>query len=294
MIRSFLFVPGDSERKVAKAKAAGADAVIIDLEDAVLPAARANARGIAAAAIDGRDDVWVRINPLDSEDADLDLEAVMPAAPAGIVLPKPESAADAIDLAARLDEFEAAAGIIAGRTQILPIVTERPGALFALGDYAAVGARLTGLSWGAEDLAAAVGARANRDADGFWLPPYEIARSLCLFAAAAAGAAALDTVFTAFRDLDGLERYATRARRDGFTGMLAIHPAQVPVINDVFTPDAAELDRARRIVALFAENPEAGTLAMDGEMMDRPHLLQAERILALADAVVTEKKGQKQ
>lgn len=285
MIRSFLFVPADSERKMGKALAAGADAVIFDLEDSVAAGARADARKSAAANIGGRDDVWVRINPLDTEDADLDLDAVMPASPAGIVLPKPESAADAIDLAVRLDEYESANGIEPGRTQIVCVCTERPEALFSLGGYAGATTRLAGLSWGAEDLSAAVGAIANRDANGEWLPPYVLARSLCLFAAAAAEVSAIDTVYTDFRDADGLSRYAANARRDGFSGMLAIHPAQVEHINDAFAPTADEVAYARRIVDLFAENPGAGTLGMDGRMLDRPHLVQAERIVRLAETL---------
>lgn len=290
MIRSFLFVPGDSERKIGKALAAGADAVIIDLEDAVAASERAAARAVATAAINARDDVWVRINPLDTEDADLDLEAVMPERPAGIVLPKPVSAADAIDLAARLDEFERTHGIDAGRTRILPICTETPSALFALGGYVDATDRLAGLTWGAEDLKAALGAAANRGEDGGWLPPYELARSLCLFAAAAARVPAVDTVYTDFRNTDGLADYAARARRDGFSGMLAIHPAQVPVINDAFRPTQGEIERARRIRDLFRDNPGAGTLGLDGEMLDRPHLVWAERTLALAGIIAAKER----
>ena len=284
MSRSFLFVPADSERKLAKSLDTTADAVIVDLEDSVQPQARADARKIAAAHIDGRDGIWVRINPLDSEEADFDLEAVMPAKPAGIVLPKPESAADAVDLAARLDEYEERYGIERGRTGIICICTERPAALFSLGGYAGASERLRGLSWGAEDLSAAVGATATRAADGGWLPPYALARSLCLFAAAAAEVAAIDTVYTDFRDLDGLGAMARAARRDGFSGMLAIHPAQVEVINAAFLPEAHEIERAARIVKLFEEHPDAGAIGMDGQMLDRPHLIQAKRILALGAA----------
>lgn len=284
MIRSFLFVPADSERKVKKAADAGADALIYDLEDAVQPANRVNARKIAANAASGRDDAWIRINPLDSEDADLDLEAVVPAAPAGLVLPKPESAADVMDLAARLDEMEASHGIEAGSIRIIALCTERPEALFSLGGYVDASDRLAGLSWGAEDLSTAVGAVTNRDESGEWLPPYQLARSLCLFAAAAVGVPAYDTVYTDFRNEAGLARYAAHARRDGFAGMLAIHPAQVPLIHAAFRPSDDEIERAKRIVALFAASPDAGTLGMDGKMIDRPHLLQAERILALAES----------
>ena len=285
MIRSFLFVPADSERKITKALSSAADALILDLEDSVAASARADARQIAAATVSKHDNVWVRINPLDSQDADLDLEAVMPGSPAGIVLPKPESAADTLELAARLDDLEQAHGVADGQTRILPICTERPEALFALGGYVEATDRLAGLTWGAEDLSSAVGATATRDARATWLPPYELARSLCLFAAAAAAVAAIDTVFTNYRDQDGLKRYATNARRDGFSGMLAIHPTQVDVINDAFEPSADEIERAERIIALFRDNPEAGTLGMDGEMIDRPHLKQAERVVELAKAI---------
>ena len=287
MNRSFLFVPGDSERKLEKALDAGADALIIDLEDSVTADARPRARELTRDYIEGKDDVWVRINPLDSDDAIHDLQAVMPGAPDGIVLPKPRNADDAMRLAMKLDELESQHGIDAGRTKILPLCTERPRALFALDGYVGATSRLAGLSWGAEDLAAAVGARANRDADGNWLPPYELARSLCLFAAAAAEVPAFDTVFTDFRDLDGLARYASNAERDGFVGMLAIHPAQVETINNAFAPSVADLERAERIVALFDDNPGAGALGLDGEMIDRPHLVQARRTIALAEELKT-------
>ncbi len=285
MIRSFLFVPADSERKMRSAFVSKADALIFDLEDSVAAEARPDARVLVRENVEGRDDTWVRINPLDTEDADLDLEAVMPGAPTGIVLPKPQSAADAIDLAFRLDELEKANDLEPGRTRILPICTERPAALFSLGGYAGATDRLAGLSWGAEDLAAAVGASANRDADGAWLKPYEFARSMCLFAAAAADVPAFDTVYTDFRDLDGLSVYASNARRDGFSGMFAIHPGQIDVINDAFRICEEEIERAQRIVDLFNANPGTGTLGLDGEMIDRPHLIQAQRLLDLAAAI---------
>ncbi len=284
MIRSFLFVPADSQRKMQKAFVSKADALILDLEDSVAAEARPEARALTRENIEGRDDTWVRINPLDSEDADLDLEAIMPGAPTGIVLPKPQSAADTIDLAFRLDEMEEANGLPSGSTRILPLCTERPEALFSLGGYIGATDRLAGLSWGAEDLSTAVGASANREEGGSWLAPYELARSLCLFAAAAAGIPAFDTVFTDFRDAEGLAKYASNARRDGFTGMLAIHPAQVDVINNAFRLRDEEIARAQRIVDLFDANPGAGALGLDGEMIDRPHLLQARRILELATA----------
>jgi citrate lyase subunit beta/citryl-CoA lyase len=282
MNRSYLFVPADSERKMKKAAEVAADALILDLEDSVSANARPAARELARDYLANKDNIWVRINPIDTADAAADLGAVMASGPTGIVLPKPRGAADVLQLAAMLDDLERKHGIEAGTTAILPICTERPEAMFTLGTYAGATPRLGAMSWGAEDLSAAVGASSNRGDDGNWLPPYELARSLCLFAAGAAEVPAIDTVFTDFRDTGGLARYAANARRDGFSGMLAIHPAQVDVINRAFVPSAAELERAERIVALFSKNPEAGTLAMDGEMLDRPHLVQAQRILQLA------------
>lgn len=282
MIRSFLFVPGDSERKLEKAADCGADALIVDLEDSVTAASRPAARELARDYIEGRTGVWVRINPVDSGDALDDLQAVMPASPDGIVLPKPRSADDALRLAIRLDELESTHGIPAGYTRILPLCTERPRALFSLESYVGATPRLAGLSWGAEDLSAAVGARTSRDDAGNWLAPYEFARALCLFAAAAAEVPAFDTVYTDYRDSEGLARYASNAARDGFSGMLAIHPAQVETINSAFSPTDAEIERAERIVAIFEQNPGAGVLGLDGEMVDRPHLVQARRIIALA------------
>ncbi|MGB5491154.1 MAG: CoA ester lyase [Woeseiaceae bacterium] len=281
MNRSFLFVPADSDRKLAKAGDAGADALILDLEDAVAADARPIARQNAAEYLKGKDNVWVRINPFDSDDAEADLEAVLPSAPSGIVLPKPKSAADVIALSRRLDALEQQLGIEQGHTRIIALCTERPEALFSLDGYAGATERLFGLSWGAEDLSSAIGASNNRDAGGNWLPLYEMARSFCLLAAAAAEVTALDTVFTDFRDNEGLLRYAENARRDGFRGMLAIHPAQVEAINAAFLPTVAEIEWAERIVTLFAENPGAGTLGMDGKMIDRPHLIQAQRLLTL-------------
>jgi citrate lyase subunit beta/citryl-CoA lyase len=282
MSRSFLFVPADSERKLHKAVDAGADALIIDLEDSVTADARPAARELAREFIAGKENVWLRINSIDSDDAILDLRAVMPSAPVGIVLPKPSSVQDALDLARILHDLEREYGVETGTTQIMPICTERPAALFTLHEYAGSTPRLAALSWGAEDLSAAVGASKSRDQDGNWLPPYELARSLCLFAAAAAGVAAVDTVYTDFRDNDGLANYAACARRDGFTGMLAIHPAQIEIINAAFVPSDDEVERAAKIVALFDENPGAGALSIDGQMVDRPHLDQAQRILKIA------------
>lgn len=279
MSRSFLFVPADSERKLEKAGSVGADALILDLEDSVAASARPVARALAAAYLQNKDDIWVRINPIDSDDSTADLEAVMASAPAGIILPKPRSAAAVITLAERLGRLEKQHGIEEGSTRIMALCTEHPEALFTLNSYIGATPRLYGLSWGAEDLAAAVGAVTNRGNDGKWLPQFELARSLCLFAAAAAEVAAIDTVYTDFRDQEGLLRYATHARRDGFSGMLAIHPGQVEIINSAFEPTAEELERAARIVRLFDENPGAGTVGLDGKMIDRPHLVQAQRLL---------------
>lgn len=281
MNRSFLFVPADSERKLEKAGVAGADALILDLEDSVAPDARPDARVLAADYLKGKHDVWVRINPPGTDDAMADLESVMPSAPAGIVLPKPRNAADVAALSQSIDQLEQQHDIEHGRTRIIALCTERPEALFTLDSYVGATERLYGLSWGAEDLSAALGASANRDEQGNWLPLYEMARSFCLLAAAAAEVTALDTVFTDFRDRDGLLRYAANARRDGFTGMLAIHPTQIEVIHAAFVPSTAEAEHARRVVALFDQNPGAGTIGMDGKMIDRPHLVQAQRVLNL-------------
>jgi len=281
--RSFLFVPADSDRKLEKAGSVGADALILDLEDAVAADARPGARKLAVDYLQNADNAWVRINPIDTPDSKADLDAVMPGAPAGIVLPKPRSAADAVLLAERIGELEGKHGLEQGRTRIMALCTEHPEALFTLNTYIGATPRLEALSWGAEDLAAATGAVANRDEEGNWLPRFEMARSLCLFAAAAAEVAAVDTVYTDFRDLEGLLRYASQARRDGFSGMLAIHPAQVEVINEAFEPTAEELERAARIIRLFDENPGAGTVGLDGKMIDRPHLVQARRLLQTKD-----------
>ncbi len=277
-------MPADNERKLEKARDSNADAVIIDLEDSVVRSERPRARKMASGFISSHGDrnLWVRINPLDTDDALADLREIMPAGPAGIVLPKPQRARDAIQLAKLLDVFEQESDLPQGQTLIMPIATEQPAAIFHLHEYSQATLRLAGLTWGAEDLSVSVGASANRDNDGNWLPPYEMARSLCLFAASAAGVAAIDTVYTDYKDAKGLARYAANARRDGFSGMLAIHPDQVGPINEAFQPSSEEIDRAKRIVALFAENPEAGALGLDGEMIDRPHWMQAKRILNIA------------
>jgi citrate lyase subunit beta/citryl-CoA lyase len=285
--RAWLFVPGDMPAKMEKALASGADALILDLEDSVSatrkPEARAAVRDFLAArrGLDGPE-LWVRINPLSSEFAQADLAVVGPALPFGIVLPKPDSAQDAMVLGAMLSEFEAAAGGHAPPVRILPIATETPIALFRLDGYASAGPRLAGLTWGAEDLSTAVGAISARDEAGRLTPLFELARSLTIAGAAAANVEPIETVYPDFRDLEGLRAYAARGRRDGFTGMMAIHPTQVAVINEVFSPSAEELDHARRIVELFAANPDAGALKLDGKMVDAPHLTQARRLLERA------------
>ena len=288
--RSYLFVPADSERKMLKATESGADALILDLEDSVLPETRPAARELAAEFIRDSSDAWVRINPIGSSDASTDLDAVVPSGPAGIVLPKPVSGADVVTLSEQLDDLEHRHGMAPGETRIMALCTETPRALFTLDSYINATPRLKALTWGAEDLSAAIGARSNRDDSGNWLPVYELARSSCLLAAAAAEVAAIDTVFTDFRDEAGLIGYAAKACRDGFAGMLAIHPAQIGPINAAFSPSTSDIERARRIVDLFAANPGAGTVGMDGKMIDRPHLLQAERLLQLAKRLETKEK----
>lgn len=284
MSRSYLFVPGDSERKLAKALDSGADALILDLEDSVARTEMKKARSLVREFLSQEPamECWVRINPLDSREALDDLRDTVPGKPAGIVLPKPSSAADIVRLGKLLDVLEQENAIEIGATAIMPIATERPEALFRLHEYAGCTPRLVAMAWGAEDLAAALGASANSDESGNWLPPYQLARSLCLFAACAAGVAAIDTVYTNFRDNNGLAKFVARSRRDGFHGMLAIHPGQVAVINETFMPSESEIVRAKAIVALFEASPEAGTLGLDGRMLDRPHLLQARKILELA------------
>lgn len=283
MLRSLLFVPGDRPDRFDKAAASGADALILDLEDAVTTAAKPAARAAVATRLGGGPHggvrLFVRINPLDTPACADDLAALAGLAPDAVVLPKAEGAASVQALAARL----AAARIDA---PILPIATETPAAIFALGSYAAAGVPLAGLTWGAEDLPAAIGATTSREADGRFTAPYELARSLTLFAAHAAGVAAIDTVYPAFRDRDGLDLYARRAARDGFTGMMAIHPDQVAVINAAFTPDAEQVAAARRIVAAFAAAPHAGALQVDGRMVDAPHFKQARALLDRAGETI--------
>ncbi|WP_433152924.1 HpcH/HpaI aldolase/citrate lyase family protein [Actinomadura nitritigenes] len=284
--RSWLFAPGDSERKTAKATASPADIVLFDLEDAVAEERKPSARTMVADFLrsrpdDERDRLWVRVNPLDGPHALADLAAVMPARPGGVMLPKARGRADVEKLDHYLSALEVSAGAEEGSTRVIALVTETAEAMFTTGTYAGA-PRLVAMTWGAEDLADSVGAAANRTAGGEYGFTYELARSLCLLGAAAAGALPVDTIHGDFRDLDGLRARAERVRRDGYRGMLAIHPAQVEVINAAFTPTADELAAAREIVDLFAANPGAGTLAHDGAMLDRPHLARARALLAQA------------
>ena len=285
-LRSMLFVPGDSERKMEKAITNEADALILDLEDSVSPDRTAVARGMVAEYLSARADrtkqqLWVRINPLDTDKAMPDLAVVMTGAPDGIVLPKTYSAKDAVALANALSALEARDGLVIGSTKILAVATETAESLFTLNSFIGATDRLYGMTWGAEDLAAALGASNNRLPDGTYDGPYLLARTLCLAACRAAEVMPVDTVFTDFRNIEGLEEEARQARRSGFFGKMAIHPAQSEPINRAFTPTEAEIAHAQRIVDAFEQNPGAGTIGMDGMMIDMPHLKQARAVLAL-------------
>jgi citrate lyase subunit beta / citryl-CoA lyase len=286
-LRSLLFVPGDRPERMEKALGLGADALILDLEDSVAPANKPAARKAIAEFLEqtpaGRGRfgeaeqgegqspyLFVRINPLDSGHFVDDLVGILGSKPDGLVLPKAEGADSIRRLADR-------SGV-----PILPIATETPAALFRLGEYADVASELCGLTWGAEDLPAAVGASASRDSQGDYLPPYQIARAMTLFGAASAGVAPIETVYANIKDEAGLRLIAENAARDGFTGMMAIHPAQVPIINAAFTPSPEAVAHARAVVAAFEANPGAGALQLDGKMIDAPHLKQAHRILERA------------
>jgi citrate lyase subunit beta/citryl-CoA lyase len=276
-LRSLLFVPGDRPERMEKAVHLGADALILDLEDSVGADRKVFAREAIKVflKISPRPiPLFVRINPMDSAFVEADFDAVLEAAPDGLVLPKAEGAISVSTLLGRL----AARG--AQPLPILPIATETPAAIFGLGSYRQVADRLCGLTWGAEDLLAAIGAATSREPDGRFTAPYELARSLTLFGAHAAGVAAIETVYPAIRDLEGLAAYAARSARDGFTGMMAIHPSQVPVINQAFVPLPEAIASARAIVEAFEAAPGVGALQLDGEMIDAPHLKQARRLLA--------------
>ena len=283
-IRSWLFAPGNSERKMTKASDSAADIVLLDLEDSVSPENKPAARTAVADFLKTREDkhrIWVRVNPLRSGEIEADLDAIMGAAPGGLFLPKAEGKADVEALDAMLTIREAEYGIQNRSTHVAALVTETPKAMFHCGDYEGA-PRLIAMSWGAEDLSSALGARVQHQADGSYMPMYEMARNLCLLGAVAAGCAPIETVMPEFRDLDKLRERALMVRGQGYRGMLAIHPAQVDVINEAFTPSAEEIAHARAIVQAFADNPGAGTVGLDGQMLDRPHLALAERLLAEA------------
>jgi len=281
MMRSLLFVPGDRPERFPKAQAAGADAIILDLEDSVTPATRPQARLNAAACL--RDaarslPLWVRINPVQTDDALADLAAIAAARPDGIVLPKARTGADLYRLDHWLEALEAQHGLAQGSIKVIALITETAQAMLSASTFMQPPARVVGYTWGAEDLAAAVGASANRDVDGEFEDTFRLARAQCLLAAAAAGISAYDTTDTEFRDTAAVERRAQAARRDGFVGKLAIHPAQLAPIHAAFAPTAAEIAWARKVLELMSG--AAGAVALDGRMIDRPHVQQAERILA--------------
>lgn len=289
VLRSLLFIPGDSEKKLGKGDEAGADALVLDLEDSVLPANKARARGLTAEYLKGRkkdarrSQLWVRINPLDSEFALSDLAAVVAGSPDGVMLPKAQGPADIERLSFYLDALEAQAGLTLGSTRVLPVATETAAAPFNLGAYGAARLpRLAGLTWGSEDLSTALGASTNRDVSGEWAFTYRMVRSLTLMGARAAGVQPIDTLYSDFRDEQGLRAASQASRAEGFTGRLAIHPAQVQAINESYLPSAAEIEHARRVIAAFEASPGAGAVGLDGKMVDIPHLKQAQALIEQA------------
>ncbi|GGB91969.1 CoA ester lyase [Novosphingobium endophyticum] len=283
--RSWLFAPGDSEKKMTKAMEGEADIVLIDLEDAVAPDNKASARPMVHDFIkahpEQRHRLWVRINPFDGPYALADLAAIVPARPGGIMLPKVYGRAEVEKLDHCLSVLEVANGVEEGSTPVIVLITETAEAMFHTGDYKGA-PRVVALTWGAEDLADSVGASSNKNDDGSYSFTYELARSLTVLGAAAAGVTAIETISADFRDLDALKARAERVRRDGFRGMMAIHPAQVPVINAAFTPTEEEIAEAQEIVDLFAANPGVGAIGWKGGMLDRPYLARAERLLRQA------------
>jgi citrate lyase subunit beta/citryl-CoA lyase len=291
-MRSLLFVPADGGSKLDKAFASGADGIIIDLEDSIAPERKEIARKAAldflksARGKTDRPRLLVRVNGLDTGMIDADLDAVVPGAPDAILFPKAEGGATVTHVDAKLTAREAVAGLPEGTIKILAQTVESAAGLFSAGTYRNCSPRLIGMTWGPEDLSAEIGAEANREADGRLTEPYRIARAMCLFGATAARVPAIETIHVDFRNPDVLRKDTEIARRDGFAGRLAIHPAQVPVINEVFTPSAAQIEKARAIVAAFAAKPGAGTVGIDGKMYDRPHLARAQ---ALLDSVKSKK-----
>lgn len=287
-MRSLLFVPADSEKKLEKGSQSAADCLILDLEDSLTLERKPQGRRMALEFM--RDQrppgkqIYVRVNPLTSELLLEDLAAIMAGAPDGIMLPKCRGGADVAQLGHYLSALEAREGVAEGNTRILPIVTEVAVGVFTMPSYQQCSARLIGMTWGAEDLAADVGASVKRLPDGVYDDPYRLARSLCLLGAVAAGVTPLDTVFIDFRDSEGLEAECMAARKAGFLAKMAIHPGQLEVINRAFTITPDELDWARKVVQAFADNPNSGVVGLDGVMLDRPHLRQAETIIARAEA----------
>jgi citrate lyase subunit beta/citryl-CoA lyase len=283
--RSWLFAPGDSDKKMEKATSGPADIVIFDVEDAVAPEEKPKARTMIREFLKGHagghERLWVRINPLDGPYAVDDLAAIMPGRPGGIMLPKARGRQDVETLDHFLTALEAANGIAQGSTKVIVLVTETAEAMYTTGDYRDA-PRVVALTWGAEDLADSIGASSNRNADGSYSFTYELARSFCLLGAATAGVAAIETIQGDFRDLEGLKARAEKVRRDGYRGMLAIHPAQVDVINAAFTPSEEEIAAAKEVVELFAANPGVGTIGYKGAMLDRPHLARAQLLLKQA------------
>jgi citrate lyase subunit beta/citryl-CoA lyase len=283
-LRSLLFVPGDSERKFSRARDCGADALILDLEDSVAPPEKVDARARVAELIENEPkrawSLFVRINALDTGLALDDLAAVVKPGLDALLIPKVNGAADLERVAHYLDALETKAGMAPMSVKLATVATETPKAMFALGSYAPTHPRLIALTWGAEDLSAALGATDNKEPDGSWTSPYQLARAHCLFAASAAEVMALDTIYADFRDPEGLERDCRCSRRDGFVGRLAIHPDQVAAINRAYAPSEAEVAHARKVVAAFDANPGAGALGVEGKMVDLPHLTAARKILA--------------
>jgi citrate lyase subunit beta/citryl-CoA lyase len=290
IVRSLLFVPGDSARKLDNAMQSGADALILDLEDSVAPSNKAAARQVTAefmaatAHEPNRPRLIVRVNALTTGMTDADLDGVMAGAPDAILLPKTVGGADVAHLGAKLAVREAEYGLPDGGTRVIAIATENAAGVFALGTFAGASQRLVGIAWGGEDLSADIGAETNRQDDGAYVEPYRLARTLTLLGATAAEVNAIDSVYTNFRDLEGLAAECREARRDGFAAKMAIHPAQVAVINEAFTPSEEALARARMVVEAFGANPGAGVVGLNGEMLDRPHLKRAERVLAKVGA----------
>lgn len=286
MMRSLLFVPADGGSKLDKAMKSGADAVIIDLEDSITPERKPQARGAALEFLKSvqartqRPRLLVRINGLDTGMTDADLDAIVAGRPDAVVFPKAEGGSSVIHLDAKLTAREAIAGIAEGSIKILAQAVESAAGLFAVGSFRDTSPRLIGITWGPEDLSAELGAEANRDTQGLLTEPYRLARSMCLYGAAMAKLPAIETVYVDFRNVDGLRRDTEDSRRDGFTARLAIHPAQVPVINDVFTPTPAQIEKAKAVIAAFAAQPGAGAVGIGGRMYDRPHLVRAQALLA--------------